>query len=72
MNPLHTILSLPPPQLALGFKGGDDVLNAMTVRILVGVVGASRVTDEAFLLILKFEKKLLSNYEEKHIDLTSP
>lgn len=53
----RTILRLPPPQLAFGFEGGDDVLYAMAVGILVGIVGASRVTSEALLLILNFEKR---------------
>lgn len=56
-NKKRTILRLPPPQLTLEFEGGDDVIYAMAVGILVGIVGASRVTDEALLLILNFEKK---------------
>lgn len=50
----RTILGLPPAHLVFRLEGGDDVLYAVAVGIVVEIVGAPGVTDEALLLILSF------------------
>lgn len=59
----RTILRLPPTHLAFRLEGGDDVLNAVAVRIMVEIVGAPGVTDEALALILSFEIRAIMSFK---------
>lgn len=47
-----TVLRLPPGRPALRRKAGDDILDAVAVRVVSGGEGAPGVAQEALLLIL--------------------
>lgn len=61
-----TVLRLPPLQLPLGLKGGDDVLNQVAVGVAIAIVRQPRVTREAFLLLLVEDVKPSGSVARRH------